>query len=43
MLERHEVLSSGIKVDRDWWYTTKLVGVIGIAIAAACVVIVTLL
>ena len=26
MLERHEVLPSGRKVDRDWWFATKLGG-----------------
>ena len=43
MLQRHEVLSSGIKVDRDWWYTAKLVASIVIAAAAACAVHATLL
>ena len=43
MLRRHEVLSGGIKVDPDWWYTAKLVAVIAIGAAAAFVVIATLL
>ena len=43
MLQRHDVLSSGIKIDRDWWYTTKLVAVIVISAAAAFAVIATLL
>ena len=43
MLQRHDVLSSGIKLDRDWWYTTKLICVIVIAAAAAYAVIATLL
>ena len=43
MLQRHEVLSSGIKVDRDWWYTTKLVAVIAVFASTACVVTATLL
>ena len=43
MLQRHEVLNSGIKVDPDWWYAAKLVAVIVIAVAAASAVIATLL
>ena len=43
MLQRHEVLSGGVKVDRDWWYTTKLIAVIVVAVAAAFAVIATLL
>lgn len=31
MLRRHIVLPSGLKVDRDWWRSTKL----GIAVAVA--------
>lgn len=38
MLERHEVLRSGIKVDRDWWYAIKLGAVIVTALVAAYVV-----
>ena len=43
MLERHEVLRSGRKVDRDWWYSTKLGMVIAAALVAAYVVHATLL
>lgn len=35
MIKRHEVLSSGIKVDRYWWLGTKLgAAVVVTAIAA---------
>ena len=43
MLERHEVLRSGFKVDRPWWYATKLVAAIMAALVAAYVVHTTLL
>ena len=43
MLERHAVLRSGLKLDRPWWYTTKLVVVIVVALAAAYVDHATLL
>ena len=43
MLQRHEALRSGRKVDRNWWYATKLGMVILIALVAAYVVHVTLL
>ena len=43
MLQRNEILSSGIEVDRSWWYATKLVAVIAIAAVAAYVVHATLL
>ena len=35
MLERHEVLSSGMKVDKHWWYAVKLGAVIVTALVAA--------
>ena len=35
MLQRHVVLGSGLKVDRDWWRFTKLSIVIGLAATAA--------
>ena len=38
MLERHVNLRSGIRLDRPWWYATKLVVVIVVALAAAYVV-----
>ena len=43
MLERHEVLPSGRKADRESWFATKLVAVIVTALAAAYVVNATLL
>lgn len=43
MLERQQVLRSGLKVDRPWWYATKLVAVIVVALVAAYVVNATLL
>lgn len=43
MLERHVVLRSGRKADRQWWYSTKLGTVIVTALAAAYVVHTTLL
>jgi len=43
MLQRHDVLSSGLKVDRDWWRATKLVILTVAALSAAYVVHVTLL
>ncbi|MCY4214453.1 MAG: hypothetical protein OXF68_12600 [Gammaproteobacteria bacterium] len=42
MLERHEVLRSGRKVDRNWWYSTKLGMVVLTALVAAYVVHATL-
>ena len=33
MLQRHVILPTGLKVDRDWWHATKL----GIAVAVALV------
>ncbi len=43
MLKRHDILEGGFKLDRDWWYTTKLVTVIVVALVAAYVVNATLL
>ena len=43
MLERHANLRSGLKLDRPWWYATKLVVVVVVALAAAYVVNATLL
>lgn len=43
MLERHEVLRSGSRVDRPWWYATKLLAAIVVALVAAYVVHTTLL
>ena len=43
MLQRHDVLSGGLKVDRDWWRATKLVAIIVVALAAAYLVNATLL
>ncbi|MDE0367083.1 MAG: hypothetical protein OXP09_16120 [Gammaproteobacteria bacterium] len=43
MLKRHDVLDGEVKMDRDWWYATKLVAVIVTALAAAYVVHATLL
>ena len=43
MLQRHEALRSGRKVDRNWWYATKLGMVILAALVAAYVVHATLL
>ena len=43
MLKRHDVLPSGLKVDRDWWHAIKLVGIVVGALAAAYVVNATLL
>ncbi len=34
----HEVLRSGLKVDRPWWYTTKLVIAVVVGTIAAIVV-----
>ena len=42
MLKRHDVLPSGLKVDRDWWHAIKLVGIVVVALAAAYVVNATL-
>ena len=33
MLERHEITPSGLKVDRDWWFTAKVVTTVGGAVA----------
>lgn len=38
MLERHEFLSSGMKVDKHWWYAVKLGAVIVTALVAAYMV-----
>ena len=35
MLQRHETLPSGLRMDRDWWHATKLGIVIAAALAAA--------
>ena len=35
MIERHEITPSGLKVDRDWWMTTKVVGSVALAAALA--------
>ena len=43
MPKRHDVLISGYRIDRDWWYATKLVAVIVVSAAAAFTVIATLL
>ena len=43
MLERHEVLRSGRKVDRNWWYSAKLGMVVLTPLAATYVVHATLL
>lgn len=42
MLKRHDVLGSGLKVDRDWWHATKL-AIIVCSLAAAYIVNETLL
>ncbi len=34
MLERHDVLSTGLKVHRDWWRATNLVALIAVALVA---------
>ena len=36
--ERHEILPSGLKVDRHWWHTTKLVIAVVIGAVAAIMV-----
>ena len=36
--DRHEILPSGLKVDRHWWYVAKLV--IGVAIGAVAAIVV---
>ena len=43
MLVRYEILPSGRKGDRDWWFATKLAIVIVGALVAAYVVNATLL
>ncbi len=35
MIKRHEVLSSGMKVDRQWWLGTKLVAMVVVVLVAA--------
>ena len=35
MIERHEVLSSGMKVDRPWWLGAKLGALVVLTLAAA--------
>lgn len=35
MFERHEVLPSGLKVERHWWITTKLFIIVVVAVGAA--------
>ena len=42
MLKRHDVLDGEVKMDRDWWYATKLGIVILVALVAAYVVHVTI-
>lgn len=37
--ERHEILPSGLKVDRHWWYVAKLA--IGIVIGAVAAIMVS--
>lgn len=37
MFERHEVLPSGRKAERDWWITTKLLTIVVVALVAAYV------
>ena len=38
MLQRHEVLPSGTRVDRDWWIVAKLVAMtVTVALIAAAV------
>lgn len=34
MLERHEYLRSGVKVDRHWWYAVKFGAMVFAALAA---------
>ena len=43
VFERHEIMPSGRKEDRDWWFATKLGAVVIGAMVAAYVVHVTLL
>ena len=38
MLRRHDVLPSGLKVDRDWWHTVKLAIIVVSTLAAAYVI-----
>lgn len=38
MFERHEVLPSGRKAERDWWITTKMLIVVVVAVGAAYLV-----
>lgn len=37
-LKTHEVLQGGLKMDRPWWYTTKLVIAVIVGTVAAIVV-----
>ena len=43
MFQRHEILPSGRKEDRDWWFATKLWAMVVGALIAAYVVHATLL
>jgi len=38
MFERHEVLPGGLKMERDWWITTKLLAIVVVALGAAYLV-----
>ena len=38
MLQRHEILPSGRKADRDWWFATKVWAMVVGALIAAYVV-----
>lgn len=38
MFERHVVGRSGVKYDRDWWITTKLLAIVVVALGAAYLV-----
>lgn len=35
MFERHEVLSGGTKVDRQWWLATKVTALMVVTVIAA--------
>ncbi|MDE0348115.1 MAG: hypothetical protein OXM56_00170 [Gammaproteobacteria bacterium] len=35
MFERHHVGRSGVKYERDWWITTKLLIIVVVAVGAA--------
>ena len=43
MIERHEVLSSGMKVDRPWWLGTKLAAAMVVTVVTAYFVAMALL